>query len=521
MNMLYKTKSLLVVICGIQFFAGNIIAQPKPADKDIRTLVVFFDGLRPDYITPEAMPNLYAFSKRACYGKQHHSIFPTVTRVNSSSLSTGSYPATHGLMNNFVYFPQVDKKKALNTAESSELDKISEATDGHLLTTITMGELLQQRGYKMMVFSSGTSGQALLQNHKVSGGAIINTSLILPASLRPELEKEIGPIPPVASPNSGQHKWITDALMKYGLTLDGPLVSTIWFSDPDATEHTDGVGVPTTMAAIKSVDEQFGRIIAYLEEKHLTNNFNIIVSADHGFISHNGQTHIGASELLISKGLKKDRESDDVAFIGGGIYVKGHDEELIRKVVAAFQAQEGIGGIFTKALKPGDTKGFVEGTVSFDAIHLNHPDRAPDIITHGEWDDSKDKLGYPGNAFSRGVASHGGFSYYEVHIALLAAGPSFKKAIESELPTSNVDIAPTILHIHHLTVPTTMDGRVMNELLNEKNREIPMTAKKETITATAKYPGGTYTLKVARTILGKYKYVDYSTVTRVADTTLR
>ncbi|WP_204280317.1 alkaline phosphatase family protein, partial [Raoultella ornithinolytica] len=68
--------------------------------------------------------------------KQHHSVFPTVTRVNSSSYSSGSYPATNGILGNTVYFPQVDKTKGLNTGEASEMEKVSAASGGHLLTTI-------------------------------------------------------------------------------------------------------------------------------------------------------------------------------------------------------------------------------------------------------------------------------------------------------------------------------------------------------------------------------------------------
>src|SRR5450756_1396227 len=123
------------------------------------------------------MPNVYAFSRLA------------------SSYSTGSYPATHGLMGNTIYFPEIDKKKGLNTGEASELNRVNIATHGQLLTAISLGEVLQKTGSHMMVFSSGSSGQALLQNHTVSGGAVINTSMILPDSLRPILEKELGPIP--------------------------------------------------------------------------------------------------------------------------------------------------------------------------------------------------------------------------------------------------------------------------------------------------------------------------------------
>src|SRR6185436_17118888 len=156
--------ALLISLC--------LYAQ-KETQKDIRTLVVFFDGLRPDYITEQNMPNLYAFSKLGCYGKQHHSVFPTVTRVNGSSFSSGSYPGTHGLMGNTVYFPIVEKKKILSTSSYNDLNMIMQATQGHLLTAITLGEVLQKAGARMMVFSSGSTGQALMQNHTISGGALV------------------------------------------------------------------------------------------------------------------------------------------------------------------------------------------------------------------------------------------------------------------------------------------------------------------------------------------------------------
>jgi len=514
--MAYKNYHLLVA-CAVVLLSVNGIAQSKKAEEStVKTLIVFFDGLRPDYITPEAMPNVYAFSKRGIYGKQHHSVFPTVTRVNSSSYATGSYPATNGLMGNSVYFPQVDKARSLNTGEASEMDKVSAATGGHLLTAISLGEILAKNGEKMMVFSSGSSGQALFQNHTVSGGAIVNTSMILPETFKATVEKELGPAPKHSKPNSPQHQWITDALMYYGLKADGPLVSAIWFSDPDGTAHSDGIGVASSMASIKSVDEQFGRIISDLAAKGLTDKFNIIISTDHGFVTHKGKNNLSA--FLIKEGLKASKESEDVVLAGGAIYVQNHDEAVIKKIVAKLQAQEWVGGLFTKAAKPGDLKGWVAGTVSFDAIHWNHAERASDILVDYNWNDDKNEMGYAGTSFSSGVAGHGGFSPYEVHIALLVAGPDFKKNAESELPTSNVDIVPTVLHLLHLPVPATMDGRVMNELLTEKSSRPILKAQKHTIITFAPFPGGTYHLKVERTILGTYQYIDYSKVTRVDDT---
>jgi predicted AlkP superfamily pyrophosphatase or phosphodiesterase len=506
---MHPIKNILLFLLLV--FSTTLSAQKKD-EKDIRTLIVFFDGLRPDYITAEAMPNLYAFSKAGSYGKQHHSVFPTVTRVNASSYSSGSYPGTHGLMGNTVYFPAVDSKKGLNTGDYSDLNKIMAATNGHLLTAVTLGEVLQKAGKKMMVFSSGSTGQAMMQNHTVSGGAVVNPGMILPASFKDTLIRDIGPIPAKAKPNAGQHKWVTDALIKYGLTLDGPLVSAIWFSDPDGTAHSDGIGAASSMESIKIVDAEFGRIIATLKSKNLDQNFNVIISTDHGFITNVGKD--GLMEFLISNGFKKDKESEDVVVAEGAIYVKDHNMDVIKKIVSALQAQEWVGPLFTKGKNPGDMKGIVAGTLSFESIHWNHPERSADILVDENWDDRKNEMGYAGTSYSRGVAGHGGLSPYEVHIALLASGPSFKKNFESELPTSNVDIVPTILSIHKISIPEKMNGRVATELLAE-NKSEKMQPKKEIIMTSTVFAGGTYNLTLERTILGKYKYVDFAKVERV------
>ena len=492
----------------IVWIAGLIDLQAQQA----KTLIVFFDGLRPDYITQAAMPNLYAFKQKGSYGAQHHSVYPTVTRVNASSYSTGSYPGTHGLLGNSVYFPEISNNSSLNTGEAEELNKITAATNGKLLTAVSLGELLQQAGKKMMVFSSGSTGQAMMQNHTISGGAIINPAMILPASFKEQVIKELGPIPLNGKPNTARHQWITDALIRYGFAADGPEVSAIWFSDPDGTAHSDGIGSVTAMASIRSVDEQFGRIVTALAEKGLTDQFNIIISTDHGFVTHIGKE--GLSEFLIKEGLKKDKESDDVVLAGGAIYVKGHDQVLIQKIVAALQQQEWIGAVFTRSKKPGEMIGWAEGTLSFESVHWDHPQRSADILADVNWNDDKNTAGYAGSSYSKGVAGHGSLSPYEVHIPLIVAGPGFKKNVEPDLPSSNVDIVPTILYLHQIAVPASMDGRVLYEFLKNVPEGKTPKARKEIITTSVKTDLGVYKLQLERTILGKYSYVNFAKTTR-------
>ncbi|MBO9613528.1 MAG: alkaline phosphatase family protein [Dyadobacter sp.] len=476
---------------------------------EVKTLIVFFDGLRPDYITEAQMPNLFAFKNAAAWGKQHHSVFPTVTRVNSASYATGSYPGTHGLLGNSIYIPEVVSNKPIGTTYD-ELIQIPAATSGQLLTAKSLGEVLADAGQKMMVFSSGTTGQAFLQNHTVNG-AVVNPDLILPESFRKQVLDELGAVSQGTDEKMGRHKWITDALLKYGLIKNGPLVSAIWFSDPDGAAHEHGIGSEQAVEAIQYVDGQFGRIMEALRTKGVDERYNVIISTDHGFVTHVARQ--GLADFLIGEGFKKDKGSDDVVVAEGAIYVKNHDEKTINEIVAALHKQKWAGAVFTKGLKKGDPLGKVKGTLSFDLIHYNHAKRSGDILVAPDWNDAKNDKGYAGTDFASGVAGHGGASTYEIDIALLAAGPDFKNGVASELPTSNADIVPTVLALYDLPKPAGMDGRAVDELL-KKSRRTNATSQKQLIKTEAVYPWGTYKLSAEMSVLGDYFYFNYAKTER-------
>lgn len=510
------TNSIQKIILLVLFFTPitqQVFAQPS--SKQVHTLIIFFDGLRPDYITADAMPNLYAFKQQHVYGNKHHSVFPTVTRLNSASYATGSYPYKHGIMSNTIFFPQISPNKTLNTGSADDLNKVRAATNNRLLTTVSLAEVLEAAGKDMMIFSSGSTGQALLQNHQIKGKGIINTDMILPQSLQQQVIKELGPAPKKGKQEE-RHIWATNALLKYGLKEDGPAVSAIWLSDPDGAAHSNGMGSSAAKKALKIVDTQFGRIIAELHARGLTDRFNIIISADHGFV-----TYIGTETLrdyLIRKGFKKDKESDDIVVADGAIYIKNKTPQLIENIVKELQQESWIGAIFTKAKKPGSMQGWVQGTLSFDAVHWNHPERAADILVDRNWNDSVNSAGYAGAGYSVGVAGHGGLSPYETTIPLIVSGPAFKKELVSEIPTSNIDIAPTVLALQGVPVPSSMDGRVMYELMKHPSKkEKYKKVKSNEYTTLAKYPGGVYKLLLKVTQYGQSRYIDYAKVKRSAN----
>ena len=255
-------------------------------------LLLVLDGLRPDYVTPEVMPHLYAFGQRGVVFTNHHAVYPTVTRVNSASISTGSYPERHGILGNSVFFPRVEASRFLDTGQRADLEQIQADQDGVLLTAPTLGEVLHGHGRTMLAVGAGTSGSAFLLNHKVAG-AILHTDYALPEALHTRMLAELGPPPGESHPNDPRNRRAVEAFFKIGLASVNPSVTAIWLSDPDTTAHALGMGHPTTIEALRRLDREVKNIEDGLRAAGLLDRYNIWVTSDHGFATYTGATMCG------------------------------------------------------------------------------------------------------------------------------------------------------------------------------------------------------------------------------------
>ncbi len=117
--------------------------------------------------------------------------------------------------------------------------------------------------------------------------------------------------------------------------------------------------------------------------------------------------------------------------------------------------------IFTKQGLPGT---FRLSEVKIDNAH------APDVVVAFRWNDSKNQFGAAGMIDADwqrepGEGTHATLSRFDMHNTLAAAGPDFRRGQTDDLPTGNVDLAPTILHILGIEAPQQMDGRVLSEAM--------------------------------------------------------
>ena len=122
-----------------------------------RVVIFVFDGLQAELVTPELMPRLAAFTTEGVKLERHQPVFPTVTRVNASSIVTGCFPGAHGLPGNRSVIPEFSATESMNAMRPEFLELRERA--GRVLLVPTLAELLAERGLEYIATGIGSTGQ--------------------------------------------------------------------------------------------------------------------------------------------------------------------------------------------------------------------------------------------------------------------------------------------------------------------------------------------------------------------------
>lgn len=526
-----RNKIFIWLILVIFRYSNGIGQHISPqSDSKVINIVLIMDGLRPDAVTHENMPNLFQLQNEGVKFTNSHAVIPTVTRVNSSSLASGYYSGSHGIMSNSIFFDKINSKGSISTGNYRVMQKMDSITNGNLLTVKSIGEILHQNNKKYVVLSSGSTGSAYLLNHHVNKGYgyIINPEFdngnnpAIPYKIGVEINKQFEK-PPVKNGDASYNTsvdWVENVLYKYVLPELKPDVIYNWFTEPDHSQHRFGTGSKEYYQAIKNNDKHVGLLLQTLKNLGLYENANIIVTSDHGM---NDETQsINLEESLRSD----DINPDDFVIASSGetilLYVKERDKEKIKKIVKNLQSKNWIGAIFTDVLSSKKDKedfvnpyGSVEGTFSLDLIHANHPQRKPDILFNYRWTSKINKNGISGTSYrntndkpknieNRG--GHGNISPASINNTLIAWGKNFKSGIVINNPSGIVDITPTILELLNIESDNKFDGRVIKEaLINGPDHQKVLTELKtyHVSTKNNKYQAA---IQISKT--GNFWYVD-------------
>jgi len=465
--------------------------QSAAAGKARHVVVVVWDGMRPDFISSQHTPALHGLALRGTYFQNHHAVYVSTTVVNGTALNTGAHPERSGIFSNRSYRPEIDPFKTV-PAEGLETVRHGDAvTRGHYLGAPTLAEIIQGAGFPTAV--CGTKSVALLfdrSEERTSEAAKQSVNFfkgrVLPSSAMAQLVKaNNGETFPrtVTYPNVEQDRWTTKALTD-GVWRGGvPKFSLLWLSDPDFTQHDRGPGSKEAIDALENSDRNLASVLRELEKLNLLDQTDVFVVSDHGFSGVEKRadliTALRKGGFNAVKEFKRAQAGETlVVGLGGSVvlYVSDHNDTTTRKLAEFFQASDFAGVIFCRIP--------VKGTFPLSQVHI--PTNGPDLLVSMRWSAGTNEFGTPGLIIEGSEedvkGSHGALSPFELHNTLVAAGPDFRPAFNDELPTGNIDLAPTILWILGITPPQPMDGRVLTEALISAS-ESAQKAERRTIEA--------------------------------------
>ncbi|MQG37050.1 MAG: alkaline phosphatase family protein [SAR202 cluster bacterium] len=427
-------------------------------------LIVAFDGLQPSQIDPHSMPVLSKFADSGVRFSHNHSVFPSVTRTNAATIVTGVGPGKHGLTANKSMFPEYSSTQVVDALHPT-LSEINQHTKGKLLFVPTIGEIIRNHNLQWVSVVGGTSGNAYIQHPKAAenGHVVIHPEFTDPTIHSDKIKSQYGDWPSKKAPAADLIRRTADVAIGYALTELNPDVLMIWFPEPDTSQHAFGVNSPEARRMIELADRELGRIFKRVSLQGFEPD--VFIVSDHGYSTIDSVIDVGKELRAGGFNIGIEENSVIAADNGGSVlfYVPGADSKLSARLLHWLSGQRWVGSIATDIPNDGTAK-----FASLSDVGLAGP-RAPLIVVTMRSSVSGEVAPLASLSASTGgvvgLGSHGGGNSAELHNTLIVGGPSFKSDYRSKIPSGNIDIAPTILHLLDIPVPAHFDGRILREAL--------------------------------------------------------
>ena len=443
-----------------------------------RFIIVIFDAMRRDMVTPRLAPNLRAFLDEGSDFPRSRCVFPSVTRVNVSALASGAVPAATGVVANKFFDPKVFRDRLLHTGEYDGVRQAEAAYNGRFVESTTLGDVLAGNGMQLAVVSTGSAGATHLLNPRAAQHGHVTLCLSdwrvsTPSTYGEAILERFGSVPPAAKPNVERIRYQMRLTLEAVIPDVKPDVLMLWFSDPDATYHACGIGSPESEAAIRNVDEQFGLLLDAWRTQSGADRCQIVVCSDHGQVTTRERVHVKRSMrragIAIGDSFTETQGIAGSTGYYGAIHVRDAESRSVSRVAEWLNAQPWCSHVFT----PGNGDGFngcVPGTLDRALLMVAHA-RAPQVYYTMRADDAPNRWGMRGTCYFDsdeypvGGGTHGGLHELEMTNLLAVQGASFRERYVSDWPASHVDIVPTMLAALGLRRPSSATGRVLQEAL--------------------------------------------------------
>jgi len=315
-----------------------------------RNLILFVpDGLRGRIVTPETAPAMAEVRDKGVNFKNPHSLFPTFTMANGSTMATGHYLGDTGTFSNTIYTGYSSAPAGDTVVPFIENDAVLGDVDEHFggdyLNEETILKMARAQGFSTAAI--GKVGPTLLFDHTdradrpglhsividdSTGG---KTGVPLSDEMKAALTKADLPLatpsrgdngkagdaktPGTVVPNTAQQAYFADVASKIVLPMfkerAKPFVLVFWSRDPDGSQHntgdslntvTPGINGPTSLAGIKNADNNLAQLRKALDDLGLSATTNVMIAADHGFSTISKESKTSPSAKAAYEDTPKD-----------------------------------------------------------------------------------------------------------------------------------------------------------------------------------------------------------------------
>lgn len=447
-----------------------------------RVVIAVFDGLRPDLVTPELTPNIMRLAARGTWFRQARSVFPSVTRVATSSIAAGAPPIVHGIVGNAFYHRDAIPDRMFDTSDAAMIRRAEEHHDGRLLAADTFGDVLARAGKRLAVVHTGSAGSAHFINPRAranghwtfsmhGAGATQTPEAVEQATLR------LGPLPERELPRLQEVAYGGRVMTDLVLPELRPDVALIWFNEPDTTFHYRGLGSPEAMAGLREADKAFGSILDWVAAQPDAERITVIAASDHGQISTGSIEPLfdavreGGFDLSAAKAID-GASLVATGGISGEIRLRAGDRGEIQRVADWLMQQPAIGHVFSRDRN--GVEGEIAGTLSLGLMGTGHAERQPDVMFILKSSLDQDQYGLPGlgamtpGDVPLGGGMHGGINPHELNTVLILGGS--ESGTMSQEPAGIIDIGPTVLGLLGLAPAASMVGRNLAQPAREEAR---------------------------------------------------
>jgi hypothetical protein len=163
---------VFAVACGL----CAISSAAQTSNQSRHVVVVVWDGMRPDFVGEQNTPTLWKLAHEGVTFRNHHSVYPSATNVNGTTLITGVYPGRNGIIANHVYRPDIDSRHAIDVENPAVVKRGDELSGGKYVSLSTIAELVQRAGGRTVIASAKTVGLLLDRRVQSNAGGIDSAS---------------------------------------------------------------------------------------------------------------------------------------------------------------------------------------------------------------------------------------------------------------------------------------------------------------------------------------------------------